>query len=101
MHAEDREKLIAMMTAVLLAPNFDALQHAQKGDSELLHDPIVTSALRTARVICDAVEDEEQRHDSVVFENPGEREQPEAAVNRAVRRLDRMGQKEPKQQKRK
>ena len=92
MHAEDREKVIAMMAAVLLAPKFDAFQSAQKDDSELLHEAALTGAIRTARVICDAVEDEEQRRDSVVFENPGEREQPDSTVDRAANRLNRIGQ---------
>ena len=91
MHGEDREKLIAMMAAVLLAPQFDALQFGQKGESEVLHDAAVSSAIRTARVICDAVEDQEQRHASVVFEGPGEGEQPEEKVAQAARSLNRMG----------
>jgi hypothetical protein len=96
MHAEDREKAIAMMAAILLAPKFDGLQLGQKDDSELLHEPIVESAIRTARVICDAVEDQEQRHEAVVFEGPGEREQPTDTVAEAARRLGRMGQEREK-----
>jgi hypothetical protein len=92
MHAEDREKAIAMMAAILLAPKFDGLQLEQKDDSELLHESMVEIAIRTARVICDVVEDQEQRHEAVVFEAPDEREQPNNTVAEAARRLGQMGQ---------
>jgi hypothetical protein len=67
MHSEDRQKLVAMCTAVLLAPRFDPISSQQE---DLRHDPRIEAALRTARSICDAVEDLEGRAEAVVFEPP-------------------------------
>ena len=67
MHS-DRQKLGALLTAVMLAPGFDAGAAEQQAD--LNHDPRLRGALRTARTICDAVEDLETRPDNVVFDPP-------------------------------
>jgi hypothetical protein len=68
MHSDDRQKLVALITAVLLAPSFDPGVAEQQEDVD--HDPRIRGALRTARAICDAVEDLERRTDAVVFEPP-------------------------------
>jgi hypothetical protein len=68
MHSDDRQKLVALITAVLLAPGFDPGVAEQQEDLD--HDPRVRGALRTARVICDAAEDLERRAEAVVFEPP-------------------------------
>jgi hypothetical protein len=68
MHSDDRQKLVALLTAVLLAPGFDAGAAGQAEDLD--HDPRLRGALRTARTICDAVEDLESRTEGVVFEPP-------------------------------
>ncbi|MGZ4813494.1 MAG: hypothetical protein ACXVZZ_12890 [Terriglobales bacterium] len=68
MHSDDRQKLVALITAVLLAPGFDAGVAEQQEDLD--HDPRIRGALRTARAICDAVEDVERRPQAVVFEPP-------------------------------
>jgi hypothetical protein len=67
MHSDERQKLIALLTAVLLAPRFDPISSHQ---DDLRHDPRVEAALRTARTICDAVEDLESRPEAVVFDPP-------------------------------
>ena len=68
MHSDDRQKLVALITAVLLAPGFDAATAEQEQDLD--HDPRLRGALRTARAICDTVEDLETRQEGVIFEPP-------------------------------
>ncbi len=68
MHSDDRQRIIALLTGVLLAPRFDPAAAEQQQDLD--HDPRLRGALKTARAICDAVEDLETRTEGVVFEPP-------------------------------
>ncbi|MGI9102460.1 MAG: hypothetical protein ACR2IF_08450 [Terriglobales bacterium] len=68
MQSEERQKLVALITAVLLAPHFEP--GVAKQEDSLDQDPRIRGAMRTARAICDAVEDLERRSDAVVFEPP-------------------------------
>ncbi len=92
MHAEDRERVIALIAGVLLAPRLDPELVGQKDAHELLHDPQIQGAVRAARAICDAVEDQESRSEAVIFEAPEERAQPSSEVERAARRLAELGE---------
>jgi hypothetical protein len=67
MYSDERQKLIALLTGVLLAPRFDPISSQQE---DLRHDPRIEAALLTARTICDAVEDLETRREAVAFEPP-------------------------------
>ncbi len=70
MQSDERQKLVALITAVLLAPHFEP--GVAKQEEDLDHDPRIRGAMRTARAICDAVEDVESRADSLHFEPPPE-----------------------------
>jgi hypothetical protein len=68
MHSDDRQKLVALIAGVLLAPQFDPAIAEQETDLD--KDPRIRGALRAARTICDAVEDLETRSEAVVFDPP-------------------------------